>query len=35
MNGRKIESDETDLAAEWIAIRDDIVEPELASRSGG
>ncbi len=35
MNGRKIESDETDLAAEWIAIRDDVVDPELASRSGG
>lgn len=34
MNGRRIESHETELAAEWLSLRDDIVDPQLASMSG-
>lgn len=35
MNGRRIQADEEDLANEWLSLRDDVVEPEVASRSGG
>jgi N-acetylmuramoyl-L-alanine amidase len=35
MNGRRIQAHETELADEWLRLRDDVVEPEVASRSGG